>query len=132
MPDRILLIDDEAHVLDAYRRSLRNRYPLDVASSAEEAVMLIEARGPYAVVVTDLCMPGMDGMELLARLNQARPHIMRIMITGKADLGTAIDAVNRGQAFRFLEKPCPPETLIQAIDDALDSYQQRHGQGTQS
>jgi DNA-binding NtrC family response regulator len=63
-------------------------------------------------------MPGMDGIELLSRVAERSPDTVRVLLTGHADLKAAIDAVNHGDVYRFLTKPCPPEALRQAVDDA--------------
>src|SRR5205085_9651219 len=76
----------------------------------------------YAVVVADMRMPKMDGVELLSRLRTLTPTTVRIMLTGNADQQTAIDAVNEGHIFRFLNKPCPPETLEKTLRAALNQH----------
>src|SRR5690606_11384892 len=86
MTDRILFVDDDANVLAAQRRLLRGRFEMDSAQGGEEALRAIETQGPYAVVVADMRMPGMDGVELLRRVMAAAPHTVRVMLTGNADL----------------------------------------------
>lgn len=116
MSDRILLVDDEQPILDAYRRVLRGRYDLDVADSAVAALQMIKKQGPYAVVISDMRMPNMNGVQLLSLLRQSDPDMVRIMLTGNADQKTAIDAVNKGEVYRFLTKPCDRDTLQRVID----------------
>ncbi|MDX6385036.1 MAG: hypothetical protein QOK48_2609 [Blastocatellia bacterium] len=111
MNERILCVDDEQNVLDAYQRSLRKEFQLDVAAGGEQALALIDSGKTYAVVVSDMRMPGMDGVQLLSRIKDLAPETVRIMLTGNADQQTAIAAVNEGHIFRFLNKPCPPESL---------------------
>ena len=72
--------------------------------------------GPFAVVVADMRMPGMDGVEFLQHVKEMSPDTVRIMLTGNADMQTAIDAVNKGNIFRFLTKPCPYETMTVAVN----------------
>lgn len=119
MPEQILLVDDERNVLDAYRRNLRSEFLLDVAESAQEALELLDRKGPYAVVISDMRMPGMDGIELLRRVRSAAPETVRVMLTGNADTQTAIEAINEGSIFRFLVKPCDKERMAKAITAAL-------------
>lgn len=65
MPEQILLVDDDRDILDGYRRNLRGEFLIDVAQSGQEALGLLDSKGPYAVVISDMRMPGMDGIELL-------------------------------------------------------------------
>ena len=117
---RILLVDDEPRVLSSFRRQMRGRYDLATASSGREALDLLDSEGPFALIISDLKMPGMDGLELLSRVRERHPFTLRIMLTGHADLENAISAVNRGSVFRILTKPCSPEDLHQAISDAME------------
>ena len=112
---RILCVDDEANVLAAYQRNLRKLFPLDTATCGADALRLIKHQGPYAVIVADMRMPEMDGVQLLAEVKRLAPETIRIMLTGNADQTTAVEAVNRGHIFRFLTKPCAPETLVAAL-----------------
>ena len=120
---RVLLVDDEENILQAYTRLLRRRFPLDVATGGPEALERLAAGGPCAVVVSDQRMPGMDGVELLARVKERFPDTTRIMLTGNADQGTAMEAVNRGAIFRFLTKPCDLDQLVQALEAGIRQYQ---------
>ncbi len=79
--------------------------------------------GPYAVVVSDFRMPVMDGIKFLIQVKETAPETVRMMLTGNTDLPTAIDAINQGQIFRFLTKPCSGELLIQTLDAGLRQYQ---------
>lgn len=113
--DRILLVDDEPNVLSGYRRSLRGQFDLTTAISGQEALEKIASDPPFAVVVSDMRMPEMNGVELLKRIKVANPDSVRMMLTGNADQETAIQAVNQGHIFRFLNKPCQPQTLSIAL-----------------
>ena len=113
--ERVLLVDDEPNVLDGYKRSLRGRFALSTATSGAEALEKIAAEEPFAVVVSDMRMPEMNGVELLKRVRVVSPDSVRMMLTGNADQETAIQAVNQGHIFRFLNKPCPPETFTVAL-----------------
>lgn len=122
MPEQILLVDDERNVLDAYRRNLRGEFLMDVAQSGQEALGMMENKGPYAVVISDMCMPGMDGIELLKRVKSASPETVRVMLTGNAETQTAIEAINEGSIFRFLIKPCDKDRMAKTITPALVQY----------
>ena len=122
MTARILLVDDDENILHAYTRNLRKRFDLDTASSGFAALEMLASQGPYQVIVADMRMPGMDGIQLLARVKAAHPHLVRIMLTGNADQTTAKEAVNQGAIFRFLTKPCEPDLLAVSLDAALDHF----------
>ncbi len=123
MKNRILFVDDEPNLLAALSRSLRRLFTFDTAPGGAEALQMIDRHGPYAVVVADQTMPGMSGIELLEAVREAAPDTVRIMLTGNADQQSAVDAVNRGAVFRFLNKPCPPEVLVPALETALKHYE---------
>lgn len=120
---RILFVDDDPNVLSAYQRTLRKRYTLDTASSGDAGLTLMEKDGPYAVIVADMQMPGMNGVDFLKHAMQKSPDSVRLMLTGNADQKTAADAVNHGHVFSFLSKPCPAESLEAALENALRQYQ---------
>jgi response regulator RpfG family c-di-GMP phosphodiesterase len=120
--ERVLCIDDDPNLLASYQRQMRKRFHLETAAGAQAGLNVLTGRGPYAVVISDLRMPGMDGIELLTRVREICPDSTRIMLTGYADLETAIQAVNEGNIFRFLTKPCHPDVLAKAIEAGLQQY----------
>lgn len=115
MSTQILCVDDDPNILAGFQRNLRKQFTLDVASNGGDALRMLKEHGPYAVILADMRMPGMDGMHLLAEAMRQAPDTIRIMLTGNADQQTAIDAVNQGHIFRFLTKPCSPEDLANAL-----------------
>ena len=122
MTEKIIFVDDENHILDSMKRQLRKRFDLCVALSGAEALEMFKNRGPFAVIISDMRMPVMDGIELLNRIKDLYPETVRLMLTGNADQETAIEAVNKGQIFRFLTKPCPVPLLVTSIALALRQY----------
>lgn len=122
MPHRILIVDDEPAVIQGYKRSLHKFFDVDVALSGHEALEQIHRNGPYAVVVSDMRMPVMDGLQLLTTIKRETPDTVRIMLTGNADQKTAVDAVNTGRVYRFINKPCSPDELAEALKAALQHY----------
>jgi len=120
--EKILCVDDEANILFAYRRQLRKMFRIDTALGGEEGLKAIQANGPYAVVISDLKMPGMDGIQFLSAVRERSPDSVRMMITGFADLEVAMAAVNEGNIFRFLTKPVDNDQLVRAIEAAIEQY----------
>src|SRR5436305_11349516 len=118
MVEKILLVDDEPNVLDGYRRTLGREFTLETAVGGQEALGLIGEK-PYAVVVSDMRMPGMDGVQLLSRIKASSPDTIRVMLTGHADMETAINAINEGSIFRFLNKPTTKEMMAKTLTAAL-------------
>jgi len=96
---------------------------LTLVSDPKEALKLVVSHGPYAVAVSDLRMPGMDGVTLLYSIRSLAPDTVRVLLTGFGDLDAAIAAVNEGNIFRFLSKPCPSKTLIRALEDSVEQHQ---------
>lgn len=122
MPNKVLFVDDDPKVLAGIRRQLRKKVPLETVESGRAGLEAICANGPFSVVVTDYCMPGMNGIEFLKRVRQAAPETVRMLLTGSADLDAAIQAVNQGNIYRFLTKPCSPEQLAEALDSGIKQY----------
>ena len=122
MSDKVLLVDDEPNVLEGYKRQLRGRVDIHTAIGGLEGLKAIESRGPYAVVISDFMMPVMDGVTFLAQVKEKAPETVRVMLTGHAHLQLATDAVNQGQIFRFLSKPCSADTLLLTIKAGLEQY----------
>jgi FixJ family two-component response regulator len=122
MPEKILMVDDENNVLLGYQRMFRNEFQIDTAPGGAAALAALEATGPYAVVVSDMRMPEMDGAKLLTRIKLLAPDTIRIMLTGDDDVRNAVTAVNEGSIFRFLTKPCGKETLAKALSAGLMQY----------
>ncbi|HEX3101699.1 MAG TPA: HD domain-containing phosphohydrolase, partial [Pyrinomonadaceae bacterium] len=122
MNTKILCVDDEPNVLEAFSRSLRKDFQVFVALSGDQAIAMIENEGPFAVVISDMRMPGMDGIQLLCLVKEIAPESVRVMLTGNADQQTAMNAVNEGNIFRFLTKPCPPEDLVNTLKAGVEQY----------
>jgi response regulator RpfG family c-di-GMP phosphodiesterase len=122
MAEKILLVDDDTNILDGYRRSLSREFLMETALGGEQALKLAMECGPYAVVVSDLRMPGMDGIQLLSKIKAHSPDTIRVMLTGNAEIETAITAINEGSIFRFLTKPCSKEMMGKTLTAALLQY----------
>ncbi|MES2642662.1 MAG: HD domain-containing phosphohydrolase [Myxococcota bacterium] len=119
---RLLLVDDEPAVLEGLQLHLRRRFTTSTATSGPEALALIADSEPFAVVMSDMRMPGMNGATLLAQVRQRSPDSVRLLLTGYSEIDAAIAAVNEGQVFRFLTKPCPPEVLVSQLAAAAEQH----------
>lgn len=118
---KVLIVDDDENLLKALRRSLRNKYDVTIASCSKHAVTLV-TENEFAVVVSDYQMPDQTGIEFLMEVKGLSPATTRIMLTGQADMGVALDALNKGNVFRFLEKPSSIDDIEKVIDQAIDEY----------
>lgn len=119
----MLCVDDEPHVLEGLRDSLRRSFDVHVAQCGTDALALLEQDPDgYAVVISDMRMPGMSGAAFLSQARRVAPNAVRLLLTGHADFDAAIVAVNDGQLFRFLTKPCSREELLRACAAALGQH----------
>lgn len=123
MNNRILCVDDEEKVLKGITRQLSDDFAVDTANSGHEGLRRIAQSEPYAVVVSDMRMPAMNGIQFLQQVRQQSPDTTRILLTGFADLNTTVAAINDGHIFRFLAKPCPAAALSNALSDGIKQYQ---------
>ena len=119
---KILMVDDDRMVLTSYHRVLQKRFKADVAQGGSQAMQALYGHGPYAVLIADMQMPGMNGVELCEKVAAQFPNTIRIMLTADLDQSTAMEAINQGQVFRFLTKPCPPEKLCKVVEAALHQH----------
>ena len=123
MNKRILFVDDEPNVLSAVQRTLRGQFEVETCQDPTLAVGLVGSKTPFAVVVSDMRMPVMNGVEFLAEAKKNAPDTVRVMLTGNADQQTAIDAVNKGEIFRFLNKPTDPAVLRNVLELGVRQHQ---------
>jgi len=118
----ILIVDDEDNALSALKRLLRKEpYKIHVASNGQEALEMLELIA-CKVVITDLRMPEISGLELIQQLKTKHPDIIRVILSGTEDIAMIIDAINAGEVFRFISKPVEPELLKRIIKDCIDYY----------
>ncbi len=121
---QILCVDDEAGVLEGLALNLGRRYAVQTATSGKAALELLQRESTLpAIILSDMRMPEMDGARFLGLARLAAPDAVRMLLTGQSDYEDAIAAVNQGQLFRFLTKPCPAPLLLKAFDEALAQHQ---------
>lgn len=119
---RVLCVDDEPNILEAMRRTLSQHWEIVTARGGEEALGLLHEHANFAVIVSDLRMPTVDGVSLLHSASERCPETVRILLTGHADTHSAISAVNDGRIFRFLTKPCQGSVLRTAIAAGVEQH----------
>ncbi|RMF42298.1 MAG: response regulator [Planctomycetota bacterium] len=122
MNDKVMFVDDEERLLGAIERRFRGELNLTTALGGPDALQKMKTHGPFAVIVTDMRMPGMDGLQFIGEARKIAGNTVFVMLTGNQDLTTAVEAVNRGQVFRFLTKPCPADHLLEAIRAGIKQY----------
>lgn len=119
----VLVVDDEPNILSALRRMLRaHGYRVQTAPGGSEALALLE-QAPVDLIISDMRMPEMNGAEFLRRSRERVPEAVRILLTGYADIGSTIDAVNNGEIFRYVSKPWNDESLLATLRDGLQRKQ---------
>lgn len=122
-PWTLLAVDDEPNILAALRRLFRNTgWRILTAGHAEEALALLAAE-PVDAVLSDMRMPGMDGVQLLERVGQGWPRTARLLLTGQADLGSTIAAINRGRLHRYITKPWNDDELVLTLRQVAQGQQ---------
>ncbi|MBL7962466.1 MAG: response regulator [Flavobacteriales bacterium] len=121
---KVLYVDDEAGNLTAFKATYRREWEVHVASSAQEALDIL-AQHPVHVLVSDQRMPGTTGSELLAQVRERHPRIMRMLLTGYADLEAVVEAVNKGGIYAYATKPWDPNDLRLRVQQAFEVYNLR-------
>lgn len=122
---KVLFVDDESLLLEGIKRQLRRDFDVTVANGGEIALKVLAEDGPFAVVVSDYNMPGMDGIDFLNTVYQEFPKTVLVMLTGRAELDLAVNALHNAHISRFLNKPCPKEILQETLQDGLEQYRLR-------
>lgn len=119
---KILCVDDDEKILRGILRQQSDDFDVSIATGPAEALELIKREGPFAVVVSDMRMPEMNGVQLLSKIREVSPDTVRIILTGYAELESTIQAVNQGHIFRFLSKPCSQADFAAALESGLRQY----------
>lgn len=122
---RILIVDDEEAILETMAFTFEDNYDVLTATSARQALEVLDQRGPIAAVVTDQRMPEMTGVEFLARVCERHPNTTRIILTGYADGDAMVRAINEGHVYAYVTKPWEPEELKQLVHRAVEVHRLR-------
>ena len=124
MEERVLFVDDDPNILQAFQRQLHKVLKIETALGGKEGIEVLtkNRRHPFAVIVSDMQMPGMNGADFLAKAKEISPNSVRIMLTGFTDIESAIKAVNEGNIFRFLTKPCQPDVMGKSLLAGIEQY----------
>ncbi|AOM75887.1 response regulator [Pedobacter steynii] len=120
----VLYVDDEVHNLNAFKASFRRKFNVFTANSAVEGRQVLESEDIH-VIVTDQRMPVTTGIEFLESVIPDFPDPIRILLTGYADINAVIDAINKGQVYRYIQKPWMEDDLRINIEKAFELYMLR-------
>ena len=122
--ENILFVDDDQNMLSAFQRQLKSKFNIDVALGGVQGLEKIKNGACFAVVVSDLRMPGLDGIQFLSKVKELAPDTVRVILTGYANLKTTIQAINDINIFKFLTKPCPPQILSDVLQSGILQFNQ--------
>lgn len=125
MTSKILFIDDEKNMLSIFERKFRGHFDMHFASGGKEGLELLDSEGPFAVVVSDLRMPGLNGIQFLGEVKNRAPDTVPIMLTAYPGPNLATDAIDSEYIFRILTKPCRLEELFKSIEDGISEHKCR-------
>ncbi|MBE7175122.1 MAG: response regulator [Mucilaginibacter polytrichastri] len=120
----ILYVDDEVHNLNSFKASFRRDFSVYVAQSAKEARKILDEH-EIAVIVSDQRMPVTTGIEFLESIIPVYPDTIRMLMTGFSDIGAVMDAINRGQVYKYLVKPWQDDELRMHLENAIEIYRLR-------
>lgn len=118
---RVLFVDDEVHNLEAFKATFRRDFEIFVCLNVTEALELLNHQ-EIDVILSDQRMPGITGVEFFEMILEKKPDVMRILITGYADINIVVDAVNKGKIFKYIQKPWNNEQLKNSILEAYQVY----------
>lgn len=123
MNRRVLFVDDEPAVLAGIKRNLRKAFEIETETDPRKALAALDPGQPFAVIVADMRMPGMEGVDFLHEARKISPLSVRLMLTGDAARQTPIGAVNRAGVFKFITKPCETEVLQKVVELAVRQHE---------
>src|ERR1700743_2144921 len=124
MPYGVLYVDDEINNLNSFKAAFRRDFTIFTAQSAKEGRKILDSN-EIGVIITDQRMPMMTGIEFLESILPVYPDTIRILLTGFSDINAVMDAINRGQVYKYLVKPWQNDELKMYIENALEIYHLR-------
>lgn len=120
---KLLCVDDERNVLRALERIfMDDDYQILTATSGEEGLAVLSGDSDIQVVISDFRMPGMNGVEFLRQVCEKYPDTVRIVLSGYADTGAVVSAINEGQIYKFVSKPWSDDELRQTVAKAVEAF----------
>jgi len=122
MNNKILCVDDEESILKGFQLNLRKDFELHMASNGVEGLEVFDREKGFALVLSDMRMPEMNGAAMLSEIKKRDPEVVTVLLTGHTDFESAMAAVNDGNVFRMLSKPCPPQTLVKVLRAGLEQH----------
>ena len=122
MNNKILCVDDEESILKGFQLNLRKGFELHMASNGAEGLEVFDRERGFALVLSDMRMPEMNGATMLSEIKKRDHEVVTVLLTGHTDFESAMAAVNEGNVFRMLSKPCPPDTLIKVLNAGLEQH----------
>ena len=125
MTYKVLLVDDDENILSAFQREFCKHFDMHLEGGGKEGLEALESKGPFAVVVSDFRMPGLNGIQFLGEVSKRAPETVRIMLTGHLSQHLAMDALKAGYIFRFHTKPCPLQYLYKSILEGIEEHQRQ-------
>ncbi len=129
----VLFVDDEERLLNSLKRGfLDEPYNTIFANSGKEALEILEKKDVH-VLVTDMRMPEMGGLELLKIVKEKYPHIVRMVLSGYTQVGTLLTAINQGEIYKYITKPWKlEEEFIPSIREAIEYYEAKNTEKVQA
>ncbi len=121
---KMLYVDDEAHNLTSFKATFRKDFKVHIAGSGAEGLEIVEKEELH-IILTDQRMPNMTGIEFLEKAQVINPEPIRILITGYTDINAVVDAINKGQVYRYLNKPWNEGDLKATMEKAYEVYSLR-------
>jgi len=130
MKQKVLCVDDEEAVVNFMKLFLSKHYEVHTARSGQEAVEVFEKKGPFSVVLSDVQMPNMSGVELIPKLHDIRSCTVCVLLTGHSDFTLVQELLDSGKVYKYIVKPVLPKTLLEVIDEAIQSAEANSDQET--
>lgn len=122
---RILYVDDEVGNLVGFKSTFRQLYDIKTAVSGKEGIEILDANPDIEIIITDQRMPEMTGVEFLSAIKEKHSEPIRILLTGYTDFSALVEAINKGQIYRYLQKPWNEEEIKVVVNQAYEIFDLR-------